>query len=542
RLVASLDCIRWLVVNGLSFRGHDESATSSNRGNFLQLLDFHALGREDVQRVVGRNAPKNLQLTSPKIQRDLIHAMACEMTKKIIAEIGNNFFCILVDETRDISMKEQMAIVLRYVNSDGCVMERFLCTSHVQNTKALTLKKEIEAMLLKHGLSMSMIRGQGYDGASNMKGEINGLKTLILAENSSAYYIHCFAHQLQLALVAVAENHKEVGDFFTTVNRSCKRADMVRDSQTRKLAEAIAANEQETGQGLNQEMSLKRPGDTRWGSYYGALLNFEHLFSTIINVLERIEDDPSTEPKTASHAWRMLITIQDFRFVFILKLMIEVLAITNELSLALQRRDQDIVNAMKLVRVGKTRLQEMRDRGWESLLEDVILFCTKESVHVLGMDDEYVLPGRSRRKAPQITNLHHYQVELYYSVLDMQLQELNNRFDEVNTRLLTCMASLSPENEFAAFDREKLVSLTRFYPTEFGHLSDSFLLRDFENYYHSVKNDELFHGLKGIDELCQLMVKTKVNLSYPWVYLLLKVVLTLPVATASVERAFSKLY
>ncbi|CAI0445048.1 unnamed protein product [Linum tenue] len=119
RLVASLDCIRWLVVNGLSFRGHDESATSSNRGNFLQLLDFHALGREDVQRVVGRNAPKNLQLTSPKIQRDLIHAMACETTKKIIAEIGYNFFCILVDETRDISMKEQMAIVLRYVNSDG---------------------------------------------------------------------------------------------------------------------------------------------------------------------------------------------------------------------------------------------------------------------------------------------------------------------------------------------------------------------------------------------------------------------------------------
>ncbi|CAI0389840.1 unnamed protein product [Linum tenue] len=152
--------------------------------------------REDVQRVVGKNAPKNLQLTSPMIQRDLVHAMACETTKRIIADIGNDFFCILVDETRDISMKEQMAIVLRYVNSDGVVMERFLCTSHVPNTKALTLKKEIEAMLLKHGLSMSMIRGQGYDGASNMKGEINGLKTLILGENSFAYYVHCFAHQL----------------------------------------------------------------------------------------------------------------------------------------------------------------------------------------------------------------------------------------------------------------------------------------------------------------------------------------------------------
>ena len=30
---------------------------------------------------------------------------------------------------------------------------------------------------------MSRLRGQGYDGESNMQGEFNGLKTLILKEN-----------------------------------------------------------------------------------------------------------------------------------------------------------------------------------------------------------------------------------------------------------------------------------------------------------------------------------------------------------------------
>jgi hypothetical protein len=45
---------------------------------------------------------------------------------------------------------------------------------------------------------MTQIRGQRYDGASNMKGDIKGLKTLIMQESPSAYYIHCFAHQLQL--------------------------------------------------------------------------------------------------------------------------------------------------------------------------------------------------------------------------------------------------------------------------------------------------------------------------------------------------------
>ena len=46
----------------------------------------------------------------------------------------------------------------------GCVMESFHGISHVSDTKALTLKKAIEAMLTKHGLSISRVRGQGYDG------------------------------------------------------------------------------------------------------------------------------------------------------------------------------------------------------------------------------------------------------------------------------------------------------------------------------------------------------------------------------------------
>jgi len=56
---------------------------------------------------------------------------------------------------------------------------------------------------------MQQIRGQGYDGASNMKGDIKGLKTLIMQESPSAYYIHCFAHQLQLVLVAVAKGNTD---------------------------------------------------------------------------------------------------------------------------------------------------------------------------------------------------------------------------------------------------------------------------------------------------------------------------------------------
>jgi hypothetical protein len=66
----------------------------------------------------------------------------------------------------------------------------------VRDTTASSLKVAIKALFSKHGLSISRLCGQGYDGASNMRGEFNDLKALILNSNPSAYYIHCFAHIL----------------------------------------------------------------------------------------------------------------------------------------------------------------------------------------------------------------------------------------------------------------------------------------------------------------------------------------------------------
>ena len=61
---------------------------------------------------------------------------------------------------------------------------------------------------------ITRIRGQCYDGDSNMKGHIKGLKTLIMQESPSAYYIHCFSHQLQLVLIAVAKGNNDCVWFF----------------------------------------------------------------------------------------------------------------------------------------------------------------------------------------------------------------------------------------------------------------------------------------------------------------------------------------
>ena len=298
-------------------------------------------------------------MTSPIIEIDIINAIAVETTNSIIRDVGDELFAILVDEARDISVKEQMAVVLHFVDERGFVVERLLGIQHVNDTTALSLKMNIDALLCQHGLSISSIRGQGYDGASNMQGEFNGLKTLIMNENPSAYYVHCFAHQLQLALVAVAENHSTVCKFFDVVSNvtnvvgaSCKRKDMLREKAYEKVIKGLTDGDIFSGTGLNQQVSLTRAGATRWSSHYKTLTSLKCLFDSSIEVLIVIAND-SRISRQRTQADYILRDLQCFEFIFCLFLMTNILGISHSLSQALQRKDQDIVNVMNLVRITK---------------------------------------------------------------------------------------------------------------------------------------------------------------------------------------------
>jgi hypothetical protein len=107
---------------------------------------------------------------------------------------------------------------------------------HVKDTTSESLKKVLVDMLSDHGLVVANIRGQGYDGASNVREEFNGLQKLIRDENPFAFYIHYFAYQLQLIVIAVSKCCSSIEDFFDYVTlivsstcASCKRKDLLLD-------------------------------------------------------------------------------------------------------------------------------------------------------------------------------------------------------------------------------------------------------------------------------------------------------------------------
>ncbi|XP_026378535.1 uncharacterized protein LOC113272972 [Papaver somniferum] len=406
-----------------------------------------------------------------------------------------------------------MAIVLRYVK-DGCVIESFVGIEHVSSTTALSLKSAIDDFFSRHGLSISKVRGQGYDGASICK----------------------------LSVVAVAKKHTYVEDLFllvtnivTVVGGSAKRQNMIREKQAALVYEAIDRGELSTGQGLNKETSLKRAGDTRWSSLQNTLISMTNMFSAVVDVFDTLAHD--SDKKFEARVLRD--SIQTYNFVF-LHLRKNIMGITADLSQAMQRKDQDIVNAMKLVTICKQRLQKMREDGWESLLLQVSSFCEKHKIEVLNMEDMFCFPGKLKRLAPHITNLHHYHVEFFYEVIDMQLMELNYRFSETATELLLCVASLNPIDSFSAFDKQNLVRLAQLYPNDFTAVEVGILEDQLKTYIMDMRSSDEFFGLKSIVDIAKRMVdKKKEDQVYPLVYLLLTLALLLPVATATVERVFS---
>jgi len=141
----------------------------------------------------------------------------------------------------------------------------------------------------------------------------------------------------------------------TAIGNSCKRLQLLRAAQAEEVIEALELGEIESGRGLNQEMGLARPADTRWGSHYKTIQHVILMYRSIRRVLQQIADD--AEYKESSKAQIALYSFESFEFVFLAHLLDTILGYTDDFNCALQKRDQDILNAVSLISLTKTQLE-----------------------------------------------------------------------------------------------------------------------------------------------------------------------------------------
>ncbi|XP_016172571.1 uncharacterized protein LOC107614961 [Arachis ipaensis] len=322
-----------------------------------------------------------------------------------------------------------------------------------------------------------------------MRGEWNGLQVLVLKDCPFAYYIHCLAHRLQLALVSAAKEVCYVHQFFSkltlivnVVTVSPKRHDQLRVAQANNAANLIANDQIVTGSGLNQIVLEK---STEEGNF-----------------------------STRGDASAVYDAITSFEFVFVLHLMRNIL---------------------------ETLIQRMRESSWEAFIKEVILFCEKHEVEVPDMNALHIpRRGRTRKIVDQISVEHYYRVNLFLAVIDTQFQELNERFNDNMVKLLTLSSTLDPRDNYKFFSVNKVCELVeQFYPGDFSDQEKFHIRMQAQHYELDVPNHVELTNLCTISELCQGLTKTGKSLTYPLIDRLIRLVLTLPVSTATTERYFS---
>ena len=101
---------------------------------------------------------------------------------------SGGLFGIIIDETTDISNVKQTSYCLRYVEADFVAIEIFMGFVETDAFDGYSLYTQIKHTLTALGIDLINCRARGYDGASNMRGKLHGVKTRMLNEYPKALY------------------------------------------------------------------------------------------------------------------------------------------------------------------------------------------------------------------------------------------------------------------------------------------------------------------------------------------------------------------
>ena len=98
-------------------------------------------------------------------------------------------------------------------NLDIC--ENFLRFYEISNIKSATVVTAIKDAFVRFQLSFSSLRGQTYDGASNMMWVKSGVATQIKAIQPNSLETHCHAHSVSLVVKETTRRSKVLRDSMT---------------------------------------------------------------------------------------------------------------------------------------------------------------------------------------------------------------------------------------------------------------------------------------------------------------------------------------
>ncbi|XP_035668943.1 52 kDa repressor of the inhibitor of the protein kinase-like [Branchiostoma floridae] len=523
----------------IALRGDKEDLNSpGNPGNFLALLRLMAVTDGVLQKHLQAPAMRNATCMSPQTQNELIEVMGKHMILKGILEEINAapFYSIMADEVTSHNT-ELLAICARFVDSNNNIREDFLKFIQVDRITGRSIAEAILQFLRENGIPTRNMRGQGYDGASNMSSKSAGVQARIKEVAPQATYIHCNGHCLNL----VISKSCALPQIRNVIDRlqDCCRYFLHSPKRSGALEKVINHN-------IGDETKRKPLLDlckTRWAERHSAYQHFYQAYVFIVETLEMIaysrhldkygDTYADWDTGNRSDAHQILKSITSYEFIVVFLVVYQYLSHLAGITVKLQGRAVDIVEAHEMV----TEIQEIYKKEREEVEKGFghIFEQSQRMAEKVGSAPEMpriAVRQQHRANAMAASPREYYQRNVVIPFLDHITTSLSDRF-AASAKIATSLIGLVPtivcsrdvRLEDAVAQYEADLPSPELFPMELNRWKNHFMPDPPE-----LRPASPAEAIKRCD-----------TTMFPNIGVLLKIACTLPVTSCECERSFSAL-
>lgn len=436
-----IDITLYLGRHSLAFRGHRESNSQRIQGNFkdlcLLLSKYSPPMASYITQLSNMGKRPKQSFISWRKQNMLIDSLSNYISLQISNSVREaKFFCISIDTSFDISHKEQVSFVIRYIDEKESqvnfkVHERLIALKESPKTTAFDLCELFKNVCVENNLDWkTWLVGQSYDGAANMSGQYNGLQTLIQSENPRATFVWCWSHRLNLVVTDAVSIDINSMDLFGNLE---KLYDFISSSKKRA---AIFVEKQNELYPKKQVRRVKKVGTTRWMSHKYAVdtvLDTLNALHETLNVIQ-LSEGPS-DRRAGSEASGLFAYFTSNRFIYSAFIFKKILEIIEPLSNFLQSPDFDLLAALSMITEKLSHLQNLRREDvFNSLISKSHEYTAKNcNIEFVPLQEKRIkkrkrMPGEGVDDSPISNALQKLKVETFYGAFYCIIIQIKKRF------------------------------------------------------------------------------------------------------------------
>jgi len=312
--------------------------------NDRPFTDYESL--LELLKIIG--ADVGISLHSRATATSMVNSIADQMKEIVVADIikNNSKIVILVDESTSLSRKSCINVFLKTVVNGSEPFFVFLELTEVVDSTAKGILETIESVLKRAGFTKEWLQlnliGFVSDGANVLLGKNNGVAAQLKRKYPDIFTFHCMNHRLELAVADTAKEGNGVSNFVSFIGA----VNNVYSTSPKNVHELrIICSD------LSIQMKkIGRIFDVRWvASSFRTVKALWQNFEALYKHFDDASADETRASKKRAKFKGLKNTLRSINFVKNLGLLYDVLQELSTLSLKMQERNTNIIQAERYI-------------------------------------------------------------------------------------------------------------------------------------------------------------------------------------------------